>query len=454
MKELILRKFKTKRGKSRQIGIEVELPLVDRLGMPAPISMIRKMYHHLQAIGADIRMEDEVFSEAILPSVINNAQEVMVTTDLGYSTIEVILPPLTNLHDAQRELARIIDILVVFFAPNGYFILGYGIHPVAKPSLHLQSPKKRYRILERLWKTHLVVPPHEGNDGHLLTVSAGNQCHIDIDDDEMFMANQVLNVTSALQIALQANSPVWQSQWSGKQAAREYFYDLILRSAHLQKRYGIAPLFKNIEEYVNYLCHEQILIIYRDGQALEVRGYNFQEYLQQSQVEVFDVDNNAVWVQPALTDLHAHCGLLYLNARLVPRFGTIEVRMPCQQPPNEALVTAAISLGLLENLEKATEFIQCLKASEWHQLRRDAIAVGLQTTLHGNTHNFHQLLHEILNIAEEGLKKRGWEEEVFLKPLFDRLETQQNPADKALAIFTEKGVEGIVELLQWRSSNS
>ena len=55
---------------------------------------------------------------------------------------------------------------------------------------------------------------------------------------------------------------------------------------------------------------------------------------------------------------------------------------------------------------------------------------------------------KVLNTATEGLRRRGFGEESFLEPIYHRLETRQNPADKANEMFNSGGVEELVERLR------
>ena len=51
-----------------------------------------------------------------------------------------------------------------------------------------------------------------------------------------------------------------------------------------------------------------------------------------------------------------------------------------------------------------------------------------------NKKDFKKLTKEILDLSEEGLKERGFGEEKYLKPLYERLEEGRNPAEKLLQL--------------------
>ena len=61
--------------------------------------------------------------------------------------------------------------------------------------------------------------------------------------------------------------------------------------------------------------------------------------------------------------------------------------------------------------------------------------------------NFNQeaLMRKVLDHCSEGLARRGLNEEVFLHPLYERLEKRVNPAQEAIAIATDGGMAALVD---------
>ena len=56
----------------------------------------------------------------------------------------------------------------------------------------------------------------------------------------------------------------------------------------------------------------------------------------------------------------------------------------------------------------------------------------------------HALSSGVVAAAHRGLERRGLGEEVFLAPLFRRLEARQNPAQAARALLEAKGIQAVV----------
>src|SRR5262249_14776745 len=121
---------------------------------------------------------------------------------------------------------------------------------------------------------------------------------------------------------------------------------------------------------------------------------------------------------------------------------TIEIRPACQQPVEEPLVAAAISLGWVEAMTEAKAFLTELFPEPWTALRRyrvEAIHHGLKAPEPAPG-----FLERTLRIAEDGLQRRGRGEEAFLKPLWARLEQRVTPGERNREIFRTGGVQALL----------
>ena len=444
--------FRKKEGQRKNIGLEIEMPIVTQTGKPVNYHIIRSLFLSLQQQGFELIKEDGIIVEAEIYLKDNSQHKTIVTTDLGYSTLEIVLPPCKDLHVANQCFKAVLDYLLPFIKKENCRLLGYGVHPLAQPSRQLITPKQRYYSLEKIWNRTDNLPKSIQRSTHLLTVSAGNQCHIDVTEREAVMATNVLNASSGLQIVLQANSPIWRGKVAQNyKAVRERFYDFLF-DKKLQ-RHGVAPKFETLMDYFQHLTKQTLFLVIRNNEVLQISDYNFAEYLEQKTVEATNFKGDKITITPVIGDLHYHNTLCYLNARLVPNYGTIEVRMPCQQPPNETMVTAALNLGLMENLVKANTFFEKYDWSVWKHLRAEAMKHAFQAKL-PNGKSIIPLIEEFLTIAQKGLKNRKHNEEKFLNPLFERLKKQESPADVAIDIFNKKGMTGLLDAVSFTETSA
>ena len=454
MNQEIVNKFKngffTKKIHSlRGIGIECEFPIVTKKGKAVSLSIIQSLFIYLNEQGFEIERDN--YSNLIIAAKRINIESLghfefcadTITTDTAYSTLEIVLAPQNNLHSTNESLSSLLDILIPFFDRKNCLLLGYGIQPLTAPSRKLLMPKERYLFFEKL-STNKTIPKSEGADSSLLNITASNQCHIEIGLENAIPATNVLNALSGLQIILHANSPIWEGQVDPVyKANREMFWDICYPDRLNQ--IGIPPKFEDIESYVDLLLKFKPLLVKREGHYLQILNKKtFEDFLLDETPTIGStLTDKQVIIQPKIDDIQQLIPFSWFNARLVPKYGTIESRMCCQQPQGENLTTAALTLGIIENLQAAEKLTRLYSLNVWRKLRTQAAEHTFNTQIKGNS--VLPLLRQLLDLAKEGLENRGFEEEVFLEPLYKRLEEQQSPADLAIEVFNTGGLEALLK---------
>lgn len=444
------KQFKTKAYNTpRGIGVEAELPIVTLQGEAAGMEIIQQMFEYLATKGFEVKRDS--YSSYLTSASRINIESTQnfdyhfdtITTDAGYSILEIVLAPQQNLHSIQQHFSEIINLLHSYFTSKNCTILGFGIQPVSTPSGKLLMPQERYLFFERFSQNN-IIPTSEGSDAHLLTITASNQCHIDISREEAICGVNVLNALSGLQIALHANSSVWQGTTDTTyKATREFFWERCY--PHRTNQMGIPPRFETMEEYLNYLLKFKPMLIKRKGQLLQILNkQTFGDFMYDKNPAIAQtLEGQETTVYPEIADIHYLNTFCYFDARLVPQYGTIESRMCCQQPPNQTLAPTALTLGILENLEASQELMNSLPQKTWQEIRQQAGQHTFATTI--NKQSIVPLLARLLDIATQGLKKRNLGEETFLRPLYQRLKQQKSPADIAINIFEKEGVHAFLE---------
>jgi len=138
---------------------------------------------------------------------------------------------------------------------------------------------------------------------------------------------------------------------------------------------------------------------------------------------------------------HEH--YIWPSARPRARIGTLEVRPACQQPPGSTWVPSALGLGLIEAAEEVETFLETtLGTSYWADLlnyRRRAVRDGL-----ASPEPVPHFLETLLDLAGNGLRRRGKGEEAFLEPARDLLERHSEPAARARSVFRQGGSAAVV----------
>jgi gamma-glutamylcysteine synthetase len=191
-----------------------------------------------------------------------------------------------------------------------------------------------------------------------------------------------------------------------------------------------AGPYSDLEEYVRFLAGLQCLCLPDSEDGFRVIGVPFVEQLRR--------DTALQDPEAAFEAFLFHEHYVWPSARPRSKIGTVEIRPACQQPPASTWAPSALSLGLIEAADELESYLDdSLGQSYWTALRehrRRAVKQGL-TAPEPVPH----FLDTIVGIAEEGLRHRGEEEEIFLAPVYEHLERRTGPADEARALFEKNG---------------
>ena len=112
------------------------------------------------------------------------------------------------------------------------------------------------------------------------------------------------------------------------------------------------------------------------------------------------------------------------------------------------LAPTALTLGIIENLDKAKLLMETYPWKSWQLLRKEAARHTFHATL--TNQSIVPVLTKLLSITKEGLLKRGLGEEIYLQTLFERLEKRQSPADFSIAVFKEQGFSNLLTHLAFQ----
>jgi len=400
----------------RTIGREAEHPLVDETGAFVNVS---ELFPQLAAPGDLTPKYDAVYTD--MPVALSGA-EFSYALEVGKGTIEINTRPCADLFQVEHSYQAALSRLVEAAAPRGWRVLGYGIQPVSPPSLPLLTPKQRYQaLLERM-----------GDEWYWYAVTASDQTQIDIARPELLTQLNTGLLMAPVIIALCANSPVVGGQLLGFASSREGH---MCSTTPFDQRHGMPiTAYNSIEEFISRLCRLDVLLR-QEGAFLLPDWGRFDEKLRGGQL-TFD-------------DFLLHDHYIWHSARLRTAYATIELRPACQQPGQESMAACALCLGLTEAAEAIHAFVtERLGPNYWLRMRswhRWVITSGLAAPEPAQ-----DFLEKILRLAEDAVRARGFGEEVYFAPLWQRLEKKENPAQVARQLFLKGGLEGMLEYVQIR----
>ncbi|MFC1748443.1 glutamate-cysteine ligase family protein [Pseudomonadota bacterium] len=400
-----IRRFNYDGKTTRQIGVEKEILVTDKDGFMADIT--ENVWPHIE----DKRLQTDVDP--------NNSDNIngfffkkhLITTDFGKGTFELVLSPQKSIAAAEENIKKLLRVLYPVCQKQNLRILSLGFQPRTRADEKSVVDKQRYELLVNSFKKK-VLPS---------SLTASDQVHVDVTVDEFVPALNTLTGLAGFMMILFSNSPVRYGRQTGSNVLREFFRHYLGKN-----RTGIPPTpYKSIEDYLARVWEMKCFMAQRKNKKFYAPMKKFKDYVRRlPDKEIFD-------------KFCIHEGTIYNCAR--PRFyGTIEVRPACLQPWNDMMVVPAFVLGLVENLAESSAFVNDFKWETLRDMRDQAAENGFETKIHGKKVALY--LKDLLDISKKGLLKKKQGGEAYLKPLYERVEEEKSPADRAIEWFNEGGL--------------
>jgi glutamate--cysteine ligase len=282
-------------------------------------------------------------------------------------------------------------------------------------------PKGRYKIMA----------PYMDKVGTMGRDMMFRTCTVQVNLDYASEADMVqkLRVSVALQplaTALFANSPFLEGKPNGYKSFRSHVW-----TDTDNARAGMLPFVFDqgfgFERYVDYALDVPMYFILRNGKFLNTAGESFRNYLAgrlpQLPGEI-----------PTMKDWADHLTTIFPEVRLKKY---LEMRGSDSGLANKLCAQPAFWAGLLYEqsaLDAAYDLVKNSTAEQRQKLRNDVPKLGLDAEFMGR--KLQDLAKDVLAIAHQGLKSRGYSEDAFLDVLDHEAETGRTAADELLERYT------------------
>ncbi|MGH3874462.1 MAG: glutamate-cysteine ligase family protein [Pseudonocardiaceae bacterium] len=447
----------------RRVGLELEFPVVGTAnGRGLDRDGAQQLWRSLAALDTSWSLVEETVTGVVTGVRRRTAGfDELLNTDTGVCTLEISLAPRETVDQAVDAAGGILRTLQGLLEARGYTLLCAGIQPRTWADPARKSQKDWYLLLSRRWHFH-----------HWFVPIASHQASVDVTPDEAARAVNVLSGFAGIFTALTACSPIARGVVQPWKEMRNWvWHERSTRVPALEAAYtsnGIPEEpFLDIGAYIEHFWDSRIYFLtnFKSGGCEVLGGKSFKEFLlSHDPVPARQIDGTPVRVTPdrgMLDRIHQygwHAAKLHyafdsrtdldgVRAALTQgRIGDyfeehavncyVENRTCGVSPQGEEGVTAALTLGIVERLDDAQALLKELSWQEWRQLWIRASTHGLSAEDDRSI----AMMRKVLELATSGLRARGAGEDVFLAPLFTRLQRRETPADRMTAAFRAGGV--------------
>ena len=400
------------------VGIELEYPVVNLEGKATDIEVVKDLFRYLPSVlGFTIEKVDD-FGNPI--QLLDPVSQDTILFEVSYTTIEFAFGKAETIQEVENRFNNYMDVIQKKLAESNYAIVGCGIHPNWDKNENSPVVYPRYRMLmdylnlsSNVTDSDLHQFPEYG------AFICGSQVQLDVSKSNYLRVINAFTQIEAAKAYLFANSEFSGVDWDTK-ISRDIFWEESMHGIYPENVGVNARLFKDEDDFFDYLDHSAIFTAERDGQTYYFYPIRAKDYLGTPEIHAFALDGEEILLYPQEKDFQTHRSYQYQD--LTTR-GTVEFRSVCTQSLDRTFASAAFHLGLLVNLDKLETYLET--ALFFEKLGRDYKSLRRRFSKKMLTVEEETAIVEfskgLLLLAEEGLEKRDKQEMTYLQPLKEEL---------------------------------
>ena len=400
------------------IGIELEFPIVHTKGQPTDIEVSKDLLRFLvDALSLEVEKVDQ---EGNPIQLVEPKSQDRILFEVSYTTLEFAFGRAQNIQEVEGRFDAYMKVIQEKLGEKDYAIQGWGIHPNWSQNDNRPVAYPRYQMLMDYLKM--------GNNQESVSLHdfpqygafiCGSQVQLDVSKSNYL---SVINAFTQIEVAkayLFANSEFSGADWDTR-ISRDIFWEESMHGIYPENVGVNARLFKDEDDFFDYLDHSAIFTAERDGETHYFSPIQARDYLATEEIPAYTLNGKETLLAPQEKDFQTHRSYQFQD--LTTR-GTVEFRSVCTQPLDRTFASAAFHLGLLVNLDKLETYLETAPFFEkfgrdYKSLRRQFSKKNLSSAEEMAVVQFSK---DLLALAEQGLEKREQSEMIYLEPLKEEL---------------------------------
>lgn len=400
------------------VGIELEYPVVNLSGNATDVSLTKQLLVHLLD-NFDFQA-DKYDSDNNPIQLIDKASGDMILFEVSYNTIEFAFAKASRIAEVEERLDTYLSMIQPYLRNHNHELQGWGVNPNWAKNDNSPVKSPRYEMLmDFLELSKAKNNSFFHNYPEYGSFICGSQVQLDVSKISYLRVLNAFNQIEGPKALLFANSEFWGSDWD-LAISRDVFWENSMHGV-FEENAGIFPrVFKNEDDYFSYLSETAIFTAKRTEETYYFEPIRAKDYLNKSAIQAWSIHGKEVSIKPSEDDFKTHRSYQFQD--LTTR-GTIEFRSVCTQPFSATFAPAAFHLGLLVNLERLENILKDSPFFEafdfdYPRIRRLFSKKDISDT---DLKLIFPLTEALLVCAEDGLKSRGFGEEIYLAPLKEKL---------------------------------
>lgn len=400
------------------VGIELEYPVVNLSGNATDVSLTKQLLIYL-IDNFDFKADKFDYDNNPI-QLIEQASGDMILFEVSYNTIEFAFAKASRIAEVEERLNTYLSMIQPYLRNHNHELQGWGVNPNWAKNDNSPVKSPRYEMLmDFLELSKAKNNPFFHNYPEYGSFICGSQVQLDVSKVSYLRVLNAFNQIEGPKAVLFANSEFWGSDWD-LAISRDVFWENSMHGV-FEENAGIFPrVFKNEDDYFSYLSETAIFTAKRAEETYYFEPIRAKDYLNKQAITAWSIHGKEVSIKPSEDDFKTHRSYQFQD--LTTR-GTIEFRSVCTQPFSATFAPAAFHLGLLVNLErlenilKESPFFEAFDF-DYPRIRR---LFSKKLIVKADLKLILPLTEALLVCAEDGLKSRGFGEEIYLAPLKEKL---------------------------------
>ena len=436
--------------KKNFIGVEIEIPIINLDKKAVDFDVVHKINHEFQKQYPEFQNNGIDYDGNIF-ALKNPKTDDIVCYDCSYNNIEFAMGREKDLFSINERFSEYYSFVKQSFEEYNHTLTGMGINPYRKYNENQPIPSERYLMLYHHLKSfsnYEDIPMHFHEYPEYGMFSSASQVQLDVYKEDLVKTINVFSKIEPIKALLFSNSVLID-----KNKHVTCFRDALWEySTHGVNPHNIGMYdvdFNDLNDLQSYLESLNIYCVMRDGAYINFPSMNVLDYFNQDYVcgEIYsNGEYKKIEVKPLINDIKYLRPFKFINLTFR---GTVEFRSVCTQPIKDSMSVAAFHLGLKDNLDELNELISSdeviyHKGYTAGELRKLLIQDELPAFV--DKEGLCKLTKDVVDLASAGLEERGIGEEIFLKPLYERIKYHVNPGKNIITLLNNNTkIEDVIE---------
>ena len=374
------------------IGTELEFPLINNDGGDVDVNFVASIMDFAEKKGFSCVLYgvggEKLFME--------NEKGDCLSFDNSYNNFEFSMNYGDNLCEIKNRFDSYYEMVQDYLAKGNHSLADRGTNPNF-PGLKVNhTPFATYNMVEEY--LHKFPGTHGYNDFPAFMSSV--QTHLDIPYEILPKAYTLFCRMDFIRGLLFGNSPDFEGK--GWRIFRDYLWEKSGFGNCPEITGSIDRSFSDIDSIVDFHLEKGIFNRIRNGEYEVFEPVKIKDYFENPSYGAIKED--------------IECYLSFRNVELTCR-GTLEIRSDCAQKKGRFFTPPAFNLGVLYNSEKAKEILDAFFENAGITIKNSSLRALVNERREEEIaprYILDELCGKMLDIAREGLQKRGKGEEKLL----------------------------------------